>query len=92
MDIRIDDFSSADTLALLREHLPHLRKSVAAGLLRHIIGEARRRSYRRLSLETGSMVAFVPVRSLYARCGFRPCGPFADYVEDPCSVFMTMEL
>jgi putative acetyltransferase len=57
-----------------------------------MVEEARRRSYKRLSLETGSMEAFAPARSLYARFGFRPCGPFANYVEDPYSVFMTREL
>ena len=70
----------------------HLRKGVAARLLRHILAEARRRSYQRLSLETGSMDAFAPARSLYAGFGFRPCGPFADYIEDPYSVFMTREI
>jgi putative acetyltransferase len=70
----------------------HLRKGVAAALLRHIVGEARRRQYRRLSLETGSADAFAPARNLYAAYGFRPCGPFADYVEDPYSVFMSKDL
>ena len=70
----------------------HVRKGVAATLMGHILEEARRRSYRRLSLETGSMEAFAPARSLYAKFGFRPCGPFADYVEDPYSVFMTREV
>jgi putative acetyltransferase len=60
--------------------------------MRHILEEAKRRSYRRLSLETGSMDAFAPARSLYARFGFQQCGPFGDYVEDPNSVFMTREL
>ena len=70
----------------------HLRKGVASALLRHIFAEAKRRSYRRLSLETGSMAAFAPARELYVRFGFEPCGPFADYVEDPNSVFMTTRL
>ncbi len=70
----------------------HLRKGVAARLLRHVLEEARRRGYRRLSLETGSMDAFEPARELYRRFGFEQCGPFADYVEDPYSVFMTLGL
>lgn len=70
----------------------HLRKGVAKAILEHIISEARRRGYRRLSLETGSMAAFEPARQLYARYGFVYCGPFADYEHDPNSVFMTMEL
>ena len=70
----------------------HLRKGVAAALLAHIIDEATRRWYRRLSLETGSMAAFAPARALYAGFGFVACGPFADYVEDPYSVFMSKDL
>ena len=70
----------------------HLRKGVARKLLDHIIAEARRRGYRRLSLETGSMAAFAPARRLYSKFGFTYCGPFADYLEDPYSVFMTREL
>lgn len=69
-----------------------LRKGVASKMLDHIIEEARRRGYGRLSLETGSMEAFEPARRLYANFGFTYCGPFADYVEDPYSVFMTKEL
>jgi putative acetyltransferase len=67
----------------------HRRKGVAACMLRHILDEAARRSYRRLSLETGSPAAFEPARQLYARFGFTYCGPFGDYVEDSYSVFMT---
>jgi len=70
----------------------HLRKGIATALLRHILGEAKRRSYRRLSLETGSQPAFAAARNLYALFGFQPCGPFADYIEDPNSVYMTRTL
>ena len=46
---------------LKADHLSrHLRKGVAAALLRHIIDEARRRGCRRLCLETGSAAAFAP--------------------------------
>ncbi len=68
----------------------HLRKGVATRLMRHVLEEARRRNYRRLSLETGSMEAFEPARELYRRFGFELCGPFANYDEDPYSVFMTL--
>jgi putative acetyltransferase len=57
-----------------------------------MLEEARRRSYTRLSLETGSAAAFEPARCLYASFGFAYCGPFADYVDDPHSVFMTKAL
>ena len=76
----------------MRTSALHLRKGVAKNLLKHILEEARRRGYVRLSLETGSAEAFEPARQLYARFGFIYCEPFADYVEDPYSVFMTKEL
>jgi putative acetyltransferase len=76
----------------MRTAAGHLRKGVAAALLQHIVGEAGKRSYRRLSLETGSAPAFAPARQLYTRFGFVPCGPFADYALDPHSVFMTRTL
>ena len=61
-------------------------------MLAHVIAEAQRRGYQRLSLETGSMDGFKPSRTLYLSCGFEICPPFADYVEDPHSVFMSREL
>ena len=76
----------------MRTAARHLRRGVAKAILLHIIEEAGRRGYRRLSLETGSMAAFEPARRLYAAFGFTFCGPFADYAEDPHSVFMTREL
>ena len=76
----------------MRTASAHLRQGVAAAIMRHMLDVARQRCYRRLSLETGAPDAFAPARSLYARFGFRECGPFADYVEDPHSVFMTLEL
>ena len=76
----------------MRTAAAHRRKGVAAKLLEHILQEARRRNYERVSLETGSMEAFVPAHKLYAKFGFRRCDPFADYIEDPNSVFMTKQL
>jgi putative acetyltransferase len=76
----------------MRTSSQHLRKGVARNLLSHILEESKRRGYKRLSLETGSMAAFEPARKLYAGFGFSYCEPFAEYVEDPNSVFMTIEL
>ena len=76
----------------MRTVASYLRRGVGAKLLEHILGVARERGYRRLSLETGSMEAFRPARMLYARFGFEVCGPFAQYHEDPYSTFMTREL
>jgi putative acetyltransferase len=73
----------------MRTAAEHLRQGVAAAMLAHIITEARRRGFHRLSLETGSADAFAPARRLYAGFGFEYCEPFAEYVPDPYSVFMT---
>jgi len=70
----------------------HLGKGVATAILSHLIDESLRRSYSRLSLETGSGSAFAPAHSLYEKFGFRYCGPFGKYREDPFSRFMTREL
>lgn len=67
------------------------RRGAGRAILEHILGESRTRGYRRISLETGSMEAFVPARRLYESYGFRYCGPFGDYLEDPNSMFMTLE-
>jgi len=76
----------------MRTTTAHRRKGVGRAMLQHIMAEARRRSYARLSLETGSMAAFEPARRLYESFGFTYCPPFADYAEDPNSVFLTRTL
>jgi putative acetyltransferase len=76
----------------MRTPLAQRRRGAGRAVLTHIIDEARRRSYQRLSLETGSMAAFAPAHRLYESFGFAFCGPFGDYVEDPNSVFMTKAL
>jgi len=68
------------------------RKGVGSAMLRHIIASARVRGMVRLSLETGSWDYFRPAWALYVRHGFVVCGPFADYVLDPNSVFMTLDM
>ena len=68
------------------------RTGVGSAMLGHIIARARQMGLSRLSLETGSWAYFEPARALYRRHGFAECPPFGDYVPDPNSVFMTLEL
>lgn len=69
------------------------RKSgVASKLLQHVLDTATARQYRRISLETGSEDYFKPARNLYQKFGFGYCEPFANYVLDPHSHFMSIEL
>lgn len=73
----------------MRTSAAHRRRGVARALLAHIIGEARRRNYVRLSLETGAVAGFEAAHRLYAEGGFAYCAPFAGYAADPNSAFMT---
>ena len=64
----------------------------ARALVDALVGAARARGARRISLETGSQAAFEPARRLYARAGFQTCGAFGDYADVPESAFMTLDL
>ncbi len=68
------------------------RSGIASLLLEHIVTEARRMGFTRLSLETGAAEFFLPARKLYEKFGFEYCEPFADYKPDPNSAFMTRAL
>ncbi|MFC6083504.1 GNAT family N-acetyltransferase [Sphaerisporangium aureirubrum] len=68
------------------------RGGVASLLLEHMLAEAGRMGFRRLSLETGSAEPFLPARRLYEKYGFEYCEPFGDYRLDPNSVYMTRVL
>ncbi len=69
-----------------------LGKGVGRAILEHIMAEARRRGMKSLWLETGSSAAFKPALSLYASNGFKRCGPFEGYTDDPFSIFMTRSI
>ena len=76
----------------MRTAASHRRKGVARTMLEHIVAQAEERGYARLSLETGSQADFEPARRLYRSFGFVDGPPFADYAEDPNSVFLTKTL
>lgn len=67
-------------------------RGAGRALLQHIMNVARAEGLSSLFLETGAEHEFAPARALYASEGFIECGPFADYDEDPLSVFMTRTL
>ena len=67
-------------------------RGVGRAMLEHLIGTARARGCSQVSLETGSMEAFAPARSLYASAGFEICAPFGEYAPSPNSVCMTLAL
>ena len=67
-------------------------QGIGRRMIEYLIAVARESGYRRLSLETGSMVEFAPARSLYVSAGFEPCEPFGDYRASPNSTYMTLYL
>lgn len=84
--------SRSGEIKSMRTAKAHRRKGVASKILEHIIKEAERRAYDCLNLETGAIPEFAPARALYTRYGFEYRSPFADYIDDPNSVFMTKKL
>jgi putative acetyltransferase len=68
------------------------RRGLGRAMLDHLLVVARDRGFHRVSLETGSMPAFAPARSLYASAGFSVCGAFGDYAESANKTFMTLIL
>ena len=79
-------------LKSMRTHPDHLRRGVAAALLRHIIGQARQRGMTQLSLETGSGPAFDPALTLYRRNGFGNGEAFGDYRASAFNQFLHLNL
>jgi putative acetyltransferase len=67
-------------------------KGAGEAILLHLMGEARRRGYSWLGLETGRPAAYLPAQSLYRKHGFAECADFGDYVGDAFSVCMSREL
>ena len=61
-------------------------------LLRRLLEVARADGLTRLSLETGRPPAYAAAVALYRAEGFMPCPPFADYADDPASLFLTRTL
>ena len=79
-------------LKSMRTSPSRIREGIAAGLLDHVLTQARTEGFTRLSLETGSFEFFHPAHALYRRHGFVDCEPFGDYRPDPLSTFMTRAL
>ncbi|MGF1456915.1 MAG: GNAT family N-acetyltransferase [Alphaproteobacteria bacterium] len=79
-------------LKSMHTRLSHRGRGVARALVAHVIDEARRRGYTRLSLETGKSEDFAPAQMLYAALGFTPCPPFGPYLGDPFSYCMTRDV
>jgi putative acetyltransferase len=65
---------------------------VGRAMVDHLLAVAANRGYQRVSLETGTIDAFAPARSLYTMVGFEPCAPFGEYTVNPHSAYMTIDV
>lgn len=85
---------SADHGEVKSMHIAHAmrRRGLGHAMLSHIIGVAQAKALSRLSLETGSWEYFRAAREFYKSHGFVECPPFGDYVLDPNSIFMSLDL
>jgi len=84
--------STCGEIKSMRTAQAHQGRGIGSEILRHIVGEATRRAYHTLYLETGASAEFAPAHALYYRHGFEGCRPFDNYADDPNSVFMTKSL
>ena len=76
----------------MRTHPEFLRQGAAAAILEHIVVAARARGLTRLSLETGSGLAFEPALVLYRKRGFVNGEAFSDYVASDFNQFLHLYL
>lgn len=67
-------------------------RGVGRAIVQHLLEVARARGATRVSLETGTMAAFAPARTLYASIGFEQCEPFGEYAGSSDNTFMTLML
>ena len=73
----------------LRIHDNFRNKGNGIQVIRYLINEAKKLDIKRISIETGAGNFFVPARSLFKKCNFEPCIPFAHYKEDKNSIYLT---
>jgi putative acetyltransferase len=86
LDAEHAELKSMHTLAEARG------QGVGRAMLRHLLQVAASSGCKQVSLETGTMAAFEPARTLYQSAGFQPCEPFGEYTVNPYSVCMTLAL
>lgn len=67
-------------------------RGIGQSLINHVLEYAHAGGIERVSLETSPDEAFSSARRLYARKGFSYVNAFADYPENPTSVFMSIVL
>ncbi|MBB5746666.1 GNAT family N-acetyltransferase [Brevundimonas variabilis] len=76
----------------MRTHPHHLGQGHGRSMLEHLIARAAALSARRVSLETGSGLAFEPALALYRSRGFVPGPAFGNYEATAFNQFLHLDL
>ena len=61
-------------------------------IISHLIDQAKQIGIKKLSTETGAGEFFAPARKLFKSFGFKECGPFAHYKDDPNSCYYSVDI
>ena len=83
LDIEHGEFKS------IRIHDNFRKQGQGINVINHLINEAKKLKIKRLSIETGAGIFFIPARKLFKKTGFTVCEPFAHYKKDINSVYLT---
>jgi len=67
-------------------------KGYGSKIINHLISKAKSLNINKISVETGAGIFFAPARKLFTNSGFKKCGPFAHYKEDPNSCYFTIDI
>jgi len=76
----------------MRTKTEFARVGVANAVLSSILNFAAQIGMQRVSLETGVTKHFEAAQAFYQKNGFKKTMPFADYTDDPHSVYYTIKL
>lgn len=90
--LKVHDNSTLGELKSMRTVMAARGRGVGSAIVVHLLARARECGLARVSLETGIEDHFAPARRMYAQHGFVPTTPFADYTDDPNSVYLTLAL
>ena len=74
----------------IRIHDDFRNQGHGTDVINHLINEAKKLKIKRLSIETGAGIFFLPARKLFEKTGFTVCEPFAHYKKDINSVYLSM--
>ena len=67
-------------------------KKYGRKIISHLIEKSKQIGITKLSVETGAGDFFAPARKLFKSFGFKECGPFAHYKDDPNSCYYSVDI